>query len=80
MTLAYEQFEEAFKLLNGRLALAGAPSYRLVVCGGTALLAMGLARRVTRDVDIVALADNEGVLVDPAPLPEPLEKGKRGSG
>lgn len=74
MTLAYEQFEEAFQLLNGRLALAEAPPYRLVVCGGTALLAMGLATRVTRDVDIVALADNKGVLVDPAPLPEPLVK------
>ena len=53
MTVAYEQFEEAFHLLNGRLAIAGAPPYRLVVCGGTALLAMALATRVTRDVDIV---------------------------
>jgi len=75
VTLAYEQFEEAFRLLNGRLALAGAPPYRLVVCGGTALLAMGLATRVTRDVDIVALADNDGGLVDPAPLPKPLVNG-----
>jgi len=72
MTLAYEQFEEAFRLLNGRLALAGAPQFRLVVCGGTALLATGLATRVTRDVDIVALADSNGNLIDPAPLPEPL--------
>jgi len=72
MTVAYEQFEEAFRLLNGRLALAGAPQFRLVVCGGTALLATGLATRVTRDVDIVALADSNGNLIDPAPLPEPL--------
>jgi len=72
MTIAYEQFEEAFRLLNGRLALAGAPQFRLVVCGGTALLATGLATRVTRDVDIVALADSNGNLIDPAPLPEPL--------
>jgi hypothetical protein len=72
MTFASEKFEEAFHLLDGRLALAGAPPYRLVVCGGAALLATGLATRVTRDVDIVALADNEGALIDPAPLPEPL--------
>lgn len=72
MVNGFKQFEEAFHLLNGRLALAGAPQYRLVVCGGTALLATGLALRVTRDVDIVALADNEGELIDPSPLPEPL--------
>ena len=72
MTFAYEQFEEAFRLLNGRLALAGAPPYRLVVCGGAALLATGLATRVTRDVDIVALANSDGALIDPAPLPQPL--------
>ena len=68
----YEQFEAALRLLDGRLALAEGPSYRLVVCGGTALVATGLLQRATRDVDIVALTDDHGVLVDPAPLPPPL--------
>ena len=65
-------FAPAFRLLNGRLALAGAPVFHLVVCGGTALVAMGFVSRATRDVDIVALLDPSGGLVDPSPLPEPL--------
>lgn len=65
-------FDEALKLLNGRLALDGAPRYNLVVCGGTALNATGLISRTTKDVDIVALMDDSKVLLDPAPLPQPL--------
>lgn len=72
MSFPYEQFRQALQLLEGRLTLAGAPRFNLVVCGGTALLAAGLVKRTTRDVDIVALADDNGVLVDPAPLPEIL--------
>jgi hypothetical protein len=72
MTYPYEQFDKALRLLSGRLALAGAPHYRLVICGGTALIATGLILRTTRDVDVVAMADADGLLVDPAPLPEPL--------
>jgi hypothetical protein len=68
----YEQFEAALRLLDGRLTLAAAPGYRLVVCGGTALVATGLMQRATRDVDIVAMADDQGALIDPAPLPPPL--------
>jgi len=70
--LIIADFAPAFRLLNGRLALAGAPVFHIVVCGGTALVAMGLVSRATRDVDIVALLDPSGGLVDPAPLPEPL--------
>jgi hypothetical protein len=58
--------------LNGRLALAGTPTYNLIVCGGTALVATELVMRATRDVDIVAMVDDSGNLVDPAPLPTPL--------
>jgi hypothetical protein len=65
-------FDEALQLLNGRLALDGAPRYNLVVCGGTALNATGLISRTTKDVDIVALMDDGEVLLDPAPLPQPL--------
>ena len=65
-------FDEALQLLNGRLALDGAPRYNLVVCGGTALNATGLISRTTKDVDIVALMDDGEMLLDPAPLPQPL--------
>lgn len=73
MSGVFELFETALRLLNGRLALADAPRYNLVICGGTALIAAGLVQRATRDVDIVALADDVGRLTDPAPLPAPLD-------
>jgi hypothetical protein len=72
LSFQFEQFKQALHLLNGRLSLAHAPTYRLVVCGGTALVATELVMRVTRDVDIVARVDEEGCLIDPAPLPELL--------
>ena len=77
MTYQYEQFDTALRLLSGRLDIAGAPNFNLVVCGGTALVATELVMRATRDVDIVALADDDGELVDPAPLPEVLERAAR---
>ncbi len=43
----------------------------IVVIGGSALLALGLIERTTRDVDLVALLEDGG-LVDPKPLPEAL--------
>lgn len=72
MTYQYEQFNTALRLLNGRLVIGEAPRFNLVVCGGTALVATELVMRATRDVDVVALADDDGELIDPAPLPEPL--------
>jgi hypothetical protein len=43
----------------------------LVVIGGSALLAIGLITRSTRDVDVVGLWAEDGI-VDPRPLPESL--------
>lgn len=45
--------------------------YDLVVIGGSALLALGLISRATRDIDVLALASATG-LDDATPLPEPL--------
>jgi hypothetical protein len=77
MSYQYEQFDTALRLLNGRLAIADSPNFNLVVCGGTALVATGLVMRATRDVDIVAMADDEGGLIDPAPLPDALVAAAR---
>jgi len=74
MSYQYEQLDYALQLLDGRLAIADAPNYNLVICGGTALIETGLVQRATRDVDIVAMADNEGNMIDPAPLPAALVK------
>jgi len=59
-------------LLDGRLKMDRSRSFSIVVCGGTALNAMHLIQRTTKDVDIVALMDSNNQLVDPAPLPEEL--------
>jgi len=70
MTYQYEKFSQALRLLDGRLLLDGSPRYNLVICGGSALAATGLITRATKDVDIVALMDDEGALLDPSPLPK----------
>ena len=72
MICGYEKLDQALRLLNGHLSLAGAPNFNLVVCGGSALVATGLIARITKDVDVVALMDDDGVLLDPAPLPKIL--------
>jgi len=61
--------DQALALLAGRLDLAQSEPVRLVVCGGSALIAMGLRQRTTRDVDVVALMNAAHELVDPDPLP-----------
>jgi hypothetical protein len=72
MSYQYEQFDTALRLLNGRLDIAASPNFNLVVCGGTALVATELVMRTTRDVDVVAMTDDNGELIDPAPLPKAL--------
>jgi hypothetical protein len=71
--LTSRQIESALGLLGERLALAHAGPYRLVVCGGAALIACSLtSRQTTKDVDVVALIDGEGRIVSPDPLPSEL--------
>lgn len=64
---------EASQLLDAlgeQLGSAGS-SYELVIVGGSALLALGLITRPTKDVDVVAL--RSGLGLRPAnPLPRPL--------
>jgi hypothetical protein len=62
--------DQALSLLAGRLGLAQSEPVRLVVCGGSALIAMGLRQRTTRDVDVVALLSTAHELVNPDPLPD----------
>jgi hypothetical protein len=46
--------------------------YGLVVVGGTALLALDLVARATKDVDVVALEKDGQMLAPPKPLPAGL--------
>jgi hypothetical protein len=64
--------DRSLMLLAGRLDLAQSEPVRLVVCGGSALIAMGLRQRATRDMDVVALMNATHELVSPDPLPDYL--------
>jgi len=72
MNYGYDKIEEALRLLDGRLKMNESGSFSIVVCGGSALNALNLVQRTTKDVDIVALMNSNSQLVDPAPLPEEL--------
>lgn len=61
----------AFESLAIRLTENQTPPVEIVVCGGSALIALGLVVRTTKDVDVVALM-RDGMLCSPAPLPESL--------
>lgn len=65
------QLEHALHLLQDLLRLEDVAPLHLVVCGGSALIALGLVPRTTRDLDILALKE-EGQLVEPVPLPPGL--------
>ena len=62
------KLHEALHLLNEQLELQGADAVSLVVCGGSALIAVGLVSRTTRDVDVVAMVQ-DGILKYAEPLP-----------
>ncbi len=68
-----EALSEAMGLLSQLLDRRGAPTYRLIVCGGSALIATRMIpRETTKDVDVVAMLDANEQLIDPAPLPADL--------
>lgn len=70
-----ELLDQSLRHLGTLLAHGGHPPVALVVCGGSALLARRLvSRSTTKDVDVVALADAAGELIDPEPLPEYLRE------
>lgn len=64
-------------LLGGYLARVGQAPVSLVVCGGSALIATGLVLRTTKDVDVVAMLDEDGLLLEAEPLPPDLLAGAR---
>ena len=45
----FSDFDKALRLLDAELSRIGAPSYRLVICGGSALIAANLVHRTTKD-------------------------------
>jgi hypothetical protein len=65
-----DRADELLQALGEQLAVRG-EHYELVVIGGSALLALGLVERTTKDVDIVALRSGQD-LEGAEPLPEGL--------
>lgn len=56
------------------MAFRAIAPHDLVVCGGSAILALKISDRTTKDVDILALLDRERNLVEPKPLAPELLK------
>lgn len=67
--LTIESLQKALQLLSSHLDRRGTETVRLVVCGGSALIATRLRQRTTKDVDIVALLNADQQLASPDPLP-----------
>lgn len=72
--LSPKLLDQALRLIAERLEEQGAPQEVLVICGGAALLALGLVSRTTRDVDVLAGVDAHAGLVDPRPLSATLSR------
>lgn len=70
MTLEQATIEEALKTLGSLLESRG-HRYELVAVGGGSLMLLGLLARPTRDIDVVALVE-EDHYVPARPLPAPL--------
>lgn len=67
-----DSVERALGTLGGLLEQRGL-EYEIVVVGGGALLLLGIIRRPTKDVDVLALVDH-GQYITAQPLPRGLEQ------
>lgn len=72
--LAPNTLQQALNALAGFLEADRATPESLVVIGGSALIALGIVSRTTRDVDIMAGVDPERGLVDPRPMSVALQE------
>jgi hypothetical protein len=80
VTIAPGRLDELLAALERQLRAAAGPPTALVICGGSALAALGLVIRTTRDVDVLGTASltPAGVVVQPLlELPEPLAAAVR---
>jgi len=66
-----QQIKKALRLLGQLLEKLAQDHISLAVCGGSALIALGLISRATKDIDIVARMDNME-LIPANPLPPSL--------
>ena len=74
MDITAETLDTILGALEEQLRTLG-KQQEIVVIGGSALTALGLVRRATRDVDLVAIAES-GELRPANPLPEALREAR----
>lgn len=79
MTRLLEDSEDIAASLTavGELLAAEGRAFSIVIIGGAAMNLLGLTRRATRDIDILAWGVGEEIERPPEPLPEPLERAIR---
>lgn len=62
--------DQALRALGEQLAALKSAPFDLLVCGGSALQALGLVLRTTKDVDILAVVSGDSAALGNAqPLP-----------
>lgn len=78
MRLDASGVDTALSALGEHLEYTLPETIEIVVCGGSALQALGLVTRVTRDIDVLAIFDGaidiESNLVSSEPLPKALKE------
>lgn len=70
--ISSDTLHEALSALGAFLEEANAEPESFVLIGGSALLALGLISRTTRDADIMAGVDAQKGLTDPRPMSDAL--------
>jgi hypothetical protein len=78
--LSSDRLNEAMSLLAEEMEFKGITPNDLVVCGGSAILALKISQRTTKDVDILATLDEQRKLIDPRPLSQELLKAAENVG
>lgn len=72
--ISQERLDQALSLLAEEMASRAIVPHDLVVCGGSAILALRISSRTTKDVDVLAILDQKRNLIEPKPLaPELLQ-------
>ena len=81
MSFPIDELDSLLQALGEHLAAGGATPVDLVICGGTAMNALGFVNRPTKDVDVVALLEAATVdrkkLVSATPLPVSVQEARR---
>lgn len=78
--ISIENLNDILTAFDRQISLHGGSPIDLVVCGGTALFALGLARRTTQDVDVLGYYIEQGGIarIDKAgPFPEWFQSAAR---